>query len=63
MRGGQSDGETARTSTSHPTSLCSAQIPPTAEEAGHSDIVEVQEIGDTNVVIFRQGTDNVNCVL
>lgn len=29
-------------------------IPPTNEEAGHCDVVEVQEIGDTNVVIFRQ---------
>ena len=31
------------------------QLPPTAEEAGHCDVVEVREIGDTNVVVFRQG--------
>lgn len=29
-------------------------VPPTAEEAGHCDVVEVQEIGDTNVIVFRQ---------
>ena len=32
-----------------------SQVPPTAEEVGHCDTVEVQEIGDTNVVVFRQG--------
>ena len=31
------------------------QLPPTAEEAGYCDVVEVREIGDTNVVVFRQG--------
>ena len=35
------------------------QVPPTAEEAGHCDVVEVQEIGDTNVIVFRQGTDTL----
>ena len=34
---------------------CLMQVPPTAEETGHCDVVEVQEIGDTNVVVFRQG--------
>lgn len=29
-------------------------VPPTADEAGHCDVVEVQEIGDTNVIVFRQ---------
>ena len=34
--------------------LC-PQIPPSSEEVGHCDVVEVEEIGDTNVVVFRQG--------
>ena len=29
--------------------------PPTAEEAGHVDQVKIDEIGETNVIIFRQG--------
>ncbi|XP_003384039.1 PREDICTED: T-complex protein 1 subunit theta-like [Amphimedon queenslandica] len=29
-------------------------VPPTADECGHCDYVSVEEIGDTNVVIFRQ---------
>lgn len=32
------------------------QVPPTPEERGFCDVVEVQEIGDTNVVVFRRGT-------
>lgn len=35
--------------------LCCAQVTPTAEEAGHCDVVEVTEIGDTNIVVFKQG--------
>lgn len=35
--------------------LCCVQVTPTAEEAGHCDVVEVTEIGDTNLVIFKQG--------
>ena len=35
------------------------KVPPTAEEAGFCDLVEVCEIGDTNVIVFRQG----ECVL
>ncbi len=35
--------------------LCPAQVPPTSGETGHCDVVEVQEIGDTNVIVFRQG--------
>ena len=31
------------------------QVPPTAEERGFCDVVEVEEIGDTNVVVFRRG--------
>lgn len=31
---------------------------PTAEEAGHCDIVEVDEIGDSRVVVFRQETED-----
>ncbi len=31
------------------------QVPPTSGETGHCDVVEVQEIGDTNVIVFRQG--------
>ncbi len=34
---------------------------PSAEEMGFCDVVEVQEIGDTNVVVFRQGTTAI-CV-
>ena len=30
------------------------QVPPTAEEVGHCDTIEVQEIGDTNVILFAQ---------
>ncbi|XP_064404674.1 T-complex protein 1 subunit theta-like [Halichondria panicea] len=29
-------------------------VPPTSGETGHCDVVEVQEIGDTNVIVFRQ---------
>ena len=29
--------------------------PPTPEEAGHIDDVRVDEIGETNVIIFKQG--------
>ena len=29
--------------------------PPTAEEAGHVDQVKVDEIGETNVIVFKQG--------
>lgn len=29
-------------------------IPPTPEETGHCDVIEVQEIGDTNVILFTQ---------
>ena len=35
------------------------QVPPSSEEVGHCDLVEVQEIGDTNVVVFRQGGSTV----
>lgn len=35
--------------------LCCVQVTPTAEEAGHCDVVEVTEIGDTNIVVFKQG--------
>ncbi len=28
---------------------------PTPEERGFCDVVEVQEIGDTNIVVFRRG--------
>ena len=35
--------------------LVCVQVTPTAEEAGHCDVVEVTEIGDTNIVIFKQG--------
>ena len=38
------------------------QVPPTAEEAGHCDVVEVQEIGDTNVIVFRQGTTELGAL-
>ena len=31
------------------------QTPPTAEEAGHCNHVRVDEIGDTPVVVFKQG--------
>lgn len=31
------------------------QTPPTAEEAGYCDNVYVDEIGDTSVIIFKQG--------
>ena len=31
------------------------QTPPTGDEAGHCDKVYVDEIGDTSVIIFRQG--------
>ena len=30
-------------------------MPPSQDEIGHCDIVEIGEIGDTNVTIFRQG--------
>lgn len=33
-------------------------VPPTAEERGYCDVVEVQEIGDTNVVIFRRDKED-----
>ena len=35
--------------------MCCSQVTPTAEEAGHCDVVEVTEIGDTNIVVFKQG--------
>lgn len=38
--------------------LCCVQVTPTAEEAGHCDVVEVTEIGDTNIVVFKQGKCN-----
>jgi T-complex protein 1 subunit theta len=40
-------------------------VPPTAEEAGHCDVVEVQEIGDTNVILFTQkaGDSRVSTVV
>jgi len=31
------------------------QTPPTADEAGHCHHVRVDEIGDTPVVVFKQG--------
>jgi len=31
------------------------QTPPTADEAGHCNHVRVDEIGDTPVVVFKQG--------
>ena len=38
-------------------SLCVGvlQVVPTVDEIGYCDVVEVQEIGDTNVIVFRQG--------
>lgn len=39
------------------------QVPPTSEEVGHCDLVEVEEIGDTNVVVFRQGMTPLHHVL
>jgi len=32
-----------------------SQVPPTADELGYCDVVELEEVGDTNVVIFRRG--------
>lgn len=32
-------------------------LTPTAEEAGHCDVVEVTEIGDTNIVVFKQESE------
>ena len=32
------------------------QTAPTAEELGYCDMVRVDEIGDTPVIIFKQGT-------
>lgn len=31
-----------------------SKIPPTADEAGHCDVVSVEEVGGTTVVVFRQ---------
>ena len=31
------------------------QTPPTPDEAGHCDLVRVEEIGDTSVIVFKQG--------
>lgn len=31
------------------------QVPPTSEELGYCEVVEVQEIGETNVVVFKRG--------
>ena len=36
---------------------------PTSDEAGYCDSVEIDEIGDTNVVIFRQGRCDNNMYL
>ena len=33
----------------------SFQTPPTADEAGYCDHVYVDEIGETPVIVFRQG--------
>ena len=32
------------------------QAPPSPEEMGHCDVIEIQEIGDTNVILFKQNT-------
>ena len=37
--------------------------PPTAEEAGHVDQVKIDEIGETNVIIFRQGQYLVDAIV
>jgi len=39
------------------------QTPPTADEAGHCDRVHVDEIGDTPVVVFKQGEWTYWCLL
>lgn len=33
-------------------------VPPSPEERGYCDVVEVQEIGDTNVVVFRRDKED-----
>lgn len=37
------------------TSSLSFQTPPTADEAGYCDKVYVDEIGETAVIVFKQG--------
>ena len=37
------------------------QTPPTTDEMGHCDFVKVDEIGDTSVVLFKQGEFRKYC--